>query len=234
MKDIPVLLFAYRRADVLAQTLAALRADGIPRLIVYSDGARDERDRPGVDGVRQCLSRIDWCAVERHDRTENRGLGKNILAGVTETLETHEAVLVWEDDLVCVPGTYSYLCRALEAYRDDRRVMSVTGWTNRHVTPPDVGAALFHGRAECWVWGRGAGHGRDGRETVSRNWRGRARGVPPASTAATAYMANRRRRAYLGRPFSLPPSCTADCAAPPWSLVEHIGFDPRPRTRRAS
>ncbi len=233
MENVPVILFAYRRADVLAQTLAALRANNIPRLIVYSDGARDARDGPGVDEVRQCLSRIDWCAVERHDRTENRGLGKNILAGVTEALETHEAVLVWEDDLICVPGTYAYLCRALEAYRDDRRVTSVTGWTNRHVTPADAGdRPYFDGRAECWVWGtwRRAWAGMAGETALQKLAAARAWGVPPAKYGGDLpYMAKQEeaRNIWAVRFLYHHLQHGGLCMRPPWSLVEHIGFDPR-------
>ncbi len=62
--------------------------------------------------------------------------------------------IIFEDDLICVSGTYDYLCAALEHYRDDHRVMSVTGWTHPLVTPTGVtDQPYFDGRAECWVWG---------------------------------------------------------------------------------
>lgn len=151
---VPIVLFVYKRTDTLAKTLACLKANAIPRLIVYSDGAKGENDREGVAAVRQIVNAIDWCQVEPHFSDTNRGLGKSIMRGVTEVLEHYESCIVFEDDLVCVPGTYAWMCAALEHYKDDTRVYSVTGWTNRHLVPPDVGTSpWFDGRAECMTWG---------------------------------------------------------------------------------
>ena len=149
---IPVVLFTYKRRDVLERTLACLHENHVPLIIACSDASKNERDQQGVASVRDLLSGIDWCEVERHDRTENWGLGRNVLAGVSEALERFESVLVWEDDLICVPGTYNYLCSALRAYRNASRVMSVTGWTNRHLIPADVeDHPYFDGRASLGV-----------------------------------------------------------------------------------
>ena len=53
-------------------------------------------------------------------REENWGLGQYILSGVTEVLSRHEMCIVFEDDLICVPGTYQYLAAAPRHYKDDR------------------------------------------------------------------------------------------------------------------
>ena len=100
------------------------------------------------------LRAINWCEVVLCERESNLGLGRSILTGVTEVLGKYETVIIFEDDLICVPGTYEYLCAALDQYKDDDRVMSVTGWTHPLVTPSDViDLPYFDGRAECWVWG---------------------------------------------------------------------------------
>ena len=131
-------------------------------LYAYSDGPRSAKDAVKVMEVRKILRSIDWCEVRLTERETNIGLGRSILAGVTEVLCKHDAIIVFEDDLICVHGTYDYLCSALEHYRDDTRVMSVTGWTHPIVTPNDIrDEPYFDGRAECLAWG-----------TWARAWQG--------------------------------------------------------------
>jgi len=151
---IPIVVFAYARPDHLQQTLDSLRANRVPKIYAFSDGARSPDKAPAVEEVRRLLRLVDWCEVELVERDHNLGLGRSILTGVTEVLQKHDAVIVYEDDLICVPGTYAYLCAALEHYRANPRVMSVTGWTHPRITPKYVGdQPYFDGRAECLVWG---------------------------------------------------------------------------------
>ena len=79
---IPVILFVYKRLDVLERTLACLQENRVRKLIVYSDGAKNEQDSPAVQAVRRYIEEIDWCEVELVVRPANFGLGRNILAGV--------------------------------------------------------------------------------------------------------------------------------------------------------
>lgn len=132
---IPVVVFAFRRADLLELTLDALRRDAVPEVIAFSDGPRDDEDAAGVAAVRRLLRSVTWCRCQILASPTNLGLGRSVVAGVGETLRTHEAVIVFEDDLVCQPGTYRYLTAALARYADDPRVMSVTGWTHPRITP---------------------------------------------------------------------------------------------------
>jgi hypothetical protein len=226
---IPVALFAYARPKLLSRTLECLRENEVPRLVVFCDGPRSEQDRPGVDAVRQMVYAIDWCDVEVVERTANLGLGPSILAGVTEMFHRHEALLVFEDDLVCVPGTYAYLSACLKHYGDDSRVMSVTGWTHPLVTPSDVvDQPYFDGRAECWVWG-----------AWRRSWTGMdecakslVHRCAKAGIDEYAYgrdlvvMADEEkvRNTWAVRFLFLHILRKGLCLRPPWSLVNHIGI----------
>jgi len=164
-------------------------------------------------------------------RPENLGLGRNVLLGVSEVAKIHDAFVVWEDDLVCVSGTYAWLCAALGAYRDSDRVMSVTGWTHPRVTPADVGThPWFDGRAECWVWGAWA-----------RSWRGMEEETALVKLAAAARggiasdaygrdlpvmaAAESRQNTWAVRWLYHHLQHRGLCVRPPWSMVEHIGFD---------
>lgn len=228
---VPVVLFAYARPNHLHLTLASLRDNGVPLIYAFSDGPRTPDKTLLVNEVRAMLRAIDWCEVVLLEREENMGLGRSIMAGVTDVLNTHESCLVFEDDLICVPGTYKYLVEALHHYSIDPRVMSVTGWTHPRITPPDVGdRPYFDGRSECLVWG-----------TWARAWQGmNDRTAHEMMLAAEAHGTD--RNTYGG---DLPGMAEQEierniwavrmlyhhivkhglCLRPPWSMVEHIGFD---------
>src|SRR4029453_10966117 len=105
-----IVLFAYARPDLLRRTLQCLRDNGVTQISAFSDGAASARHVSAVAEVRTILRAIDWADVELRERDENLGLGRSIVTGVTEVLAKHESAIVVEDDLICVPGTYSYLC----------------------------------------------------------------------------------------------------------------------------
>lgn len=228
---IPVVLFAYARPDHLARVLDVLREDRVPLIEVFADGAKGPDDGKRVEAVRTMLRAIDWCDVRLVERPANLGLGRNVLAGLGEIAERHEMFVVWEDDLIAVPGTYAWLCAALRHYADVETVMSVTAWTHPRVTPRDVAAApYFDGRAECWVWG-----------TWARAWRGMSaqtaeekraaaasRGVPSDAYGADLPVmaaAELRQNIWAVRWLYHHLQHGGLCLRPPWSMVEHIGFD---------
>ena len=227
--NIPVVLFVYARADHLARTLACLRANAVPLLCAFADGPRGAADAAAVAETRALLRAIDWCEVRLTERTENLGLGRNVLAGVSEIAAHHEAFLVWEDDLICVPGTYAWLCAALRHYVGDTRVRSVTGWTHPRITPSDVGAnPYFDRRAECWVWG-----------AYGRSWSGmeqsalekmaavRAGGLAPEAYGADLPVmaaAESGQNIWAVRWLYHHLQLGGLCLRPPWSMVEHIGL----------
>jgi putative methyltransferase (TIGR04325 family) len=228
---IPVALFAYARPSHLARVLACLRENRVPLIYAFADGAKGPADAAAVAETRALLRAIDWCEVRLVERAANCGLGRNVLAGVEAVAAEHEAFVVWEDDLVCVPGTYDWMCAALRRYAADGRVMSVSAWTHPRVTPADAGDRPYlDARADCWVWGAWA-----------RSWRGMAgetalekmRAASRRGIAPHAYGADlpeqagyeQRRNVWAVRWLYHHFLHGGLCVRPPWSMVEHIGFD---------
>lgn len=150
----PVVLFVFKRADLVKQVLDCLSKENIPILYVFSDGPRCELDKLEIDIVRRMIENISWTHVIKDYQVKNLGLGKSIKRGVEIVFREYDQIIVFEDDLVCVQGTYSYLCRALNHYSNDDTVMSVTAWTHPKIIPLSVNSdPYFDGKAECWVWG---------------------------------------------------------------------------------
>jgi hypothetical protein len=135
-----VVLFVYNRPRHLSRTLAALTANhGIEHvdLRVFSDGPRTEADVREVQEVRRiCRGLSGFLSVKVTEREENLGLARSIRTGVTDALADRDAVVVLEDDLITHPSFLRYLTGALEAYREDERVMSVSAYMPPRILMP--------------------------------------------------------------------------------------------------
>lgn len=228
---VPVVLFVYRRLDKLRRTLSCLRANGIPLLIVYSDGPANVSVTADVEAVRALVRAIDWCRVDLRCQDGNAGLGRSIRRGVTEVLREYDCAIVFEDDIECVPGTYEYFRRALAAYAGHPRVMSVSGYTHPRLAPAGLhlGDVYFAGRYVCWGWA-----------TWRRGWIGMSlpapmlvllcmlTGVNPArygfDLVKTA-LEERRRNVWAARFALLHLLRRGLTVSPSVAFTNHMGFD---------
>jgi hypothetical protein len=234
MKEvIPIILFTYARPDHLQRTLECLKADNVPLMYIFSDGAKTPDKEPAVKEVRNIINEIDWCRTIITEREMNLGLGKSILTGVTEILKKEKMAIIFEDDLICVPGTYDYLCAALEYYREDTRVMSVTGWTHPLITPKDItNQPYFDGRTDCLVWGTWARAwvGMMDNNALSLMKESKEKGIDIYRYGAD--LVNMAKAEFMQNIWAVRFSYwhilnRGLCLRPPWSMVEHIGWDSR-------
>jgi hypothetical protein len=228
----PVVLFAYARPDLLERTLECLRKNGVPLIYAYSDGPRTPTVKNEVHSVRDILRAIDWCDVRLVERPSNLGLGISIRQGVTEVLQRHTGAIVFEDDLICARGTYQYLVSAMRHYENNPRVMSVTGWTHPRITPCHPrGSPYFDGRAECLVWGtwsRAWQEMRGDATSMMRAAQARGRDIYRYGADLPEMAAHERRRNIWAVSFLYSHILHGGlCLRPPYSLVDHIGFDSR-------
>lgn len=228
---IPVILFVYNRTGCLMRTLSCLKENGVSKIYIFSDGAKEERCTQQISSVREIIHGIDWCETEITERDTNLGLGRSILTGVTKVLEKEEMVIVVEDDLVFVPGTYQYLCAALEQYKDDFRVMSVTGYTHPELTPSGITTdPYFDGRAECWVWGtyRRAWDGMMDTDSYTLMKLCKQWGIEPERYGDDLpEMAGEglAKNIWAVRFIYWHIYNQGLCLRPPWSMVDHIGIN---------
>lgn len=160
-KFAPVALFVFNRPEHTRQTLEALAQNkhaSETELYIFSDGPRDERDAASVAEVREIVKGAQGfarCMVS--ERAENLGLANSIISGVSSLLETHEAIIVLEDDLITSTHFISYMNDALEFYESDPKAFSVTGYTlpATHLElPEDYPFDTYAGyRCSSWSWG---------------------------------------------------------------------------------
>ena len=96
---------------------------------MFSDSPKDDKSAEGVRQVREYLSRLDgFASIEIVEREENYGCAKNIILGITQVAREFGRVIIVEDDILTSPYFLTYMNEALELYKDDEKVGTVSGW----------------------------------------------------------------------------------------------------------
>jgi hypothetical protein len=154
----PIVVFCYNRPQHLRRTLEALRANPLAAqstLYVYSDGASDPGNELLVREVREVLSTISgFASLEIIAGLDNRGLARSVIEGVSEVLQTHENVIVLEDDMLCTTDFLAYMNQALDTYQGRPDIFSVTGYAPPMEFPATYPHQVYLApRASSWGWG---------------------------------------------------------------------------------
>ena len=126
-------------------------------LYVFSDGGRDEASWAAVREVRALLHEVEEEVARTRtlnsmtivERPVNYYLERNIIEGINEVFRNHETVIVLEDDIVTAPHFLQFMNDAFEMYRDDQRVMHVSGFTRIIPHPSSYFTPFMAG----WGWG---------------------------------------------------------------------------------
>jgi hypothetical protein len=92
-------------------------------LFIYADGAKDSTQQEAVNEVRNYIRTIQgFKQTTLIERSENWGLARNIIDGVTTQVNRYGKVIVLEDDLVVAPYFLQFMNDALEVYKDEPKV----------------------------------------------------------------------------------------------------------------
>ena len=151
----PVVLFTYSRIDHTKKTVEALKENTLaPRtkLYIVSDGARGDADMEAVQAVREyCRTVSGFAEVRLICRKKNFGLGRNIISGLNHIFTKYDRAIILEDDIVTSPMFLSFMNLALDRYKDNTEVMSVSGYVSQF-DKTDVPDFFFSYWFECWGW----------------------------------------------------------------------------------
>ena len=149
----PIAVFAYRRPQHIAQLLTSLRANPEHKespIHVFLDGARGEADAEDVRRTRAVVREYAPRHAKIVEREVNAGLANSIISGVTRLVHDYGHVIVLEDDLVLSPYAVRYFNDALERYRNEERVMHVSGYMLPvRARLPET---FFYREPSCWGW----------------------------------------------------------------------------------
>ena len=126
-------------------------------LIIFCDNYKDDKSRIMVNQVRSIVDEYaehaSFKTVTINKADKNKGLANSIKEGVSKIIETHGSVIVLEDDLVTSKFFLRYMNEALEYYKNNMDVWSVTGYSFSMVSLDNYPYDIYSTRRACsWGW----------------------------------------------------------------------------------
>jgi hypothetical protein len=154
MFETPVALFVFNRPEPTRRVFAEIAKLRPRTLLVVADGPR--AGRPGeaelCAEVRHIVEAVDWeCTVLRSYADENLGCRRRVASGLDWVFSRCEEAIILEDDCLPHPSFFPYCAELLERYRDDPRVMVVSG--DNFVPKPLLPDASYRFTRYNLIWG---------------------------------------------------------------------------------
>jgi len=156
MLSTPIAFMVFNRPRHTRETFASIRAQQPSQLFIIADGPRqgNPTDVERCHEVRGMLEdhNIDWpCTVFRNYSEQNLGCKDRCLTGIDWVFEQVDEAIILEDDILPHPDFYGYCEALLNRYRNDRRVMAISG--DSFVTELHREDASYYFSKFCHVWG---------------------------------------------------------------------------------
>jgi len=150
----PVTYFLYNRPEKTKRSFEAIRRARPTRLFIVADGPKDEIDKSKVEQAREVVKNIDWdCEVTRIYSKINLGCGLRFSSGLNEVFSIVDRTIILEDDIVASDAFFIFQEQMLEKYKDEERVMMVTGWNSFVEYPIEGYDGFFSKSSAIWGWG---------------------------------------------------------------------------------
>lgn len=128
--ETPVAFLVFNRPDTTARVFQEIARARPRRLLVVADGPRPDRDGEPerCAAVRAIVERVDWpCDVRTNYSDRNLGCRGRVSSGLDWVFEEVEEAIILEDDCLPHPTFFRYCETLLDRYRDDERVMCISG-----------------------------------------------------------------------------------------------------------
>lgn len=136
--DIAVLILFFNRPETLKLMFEEVKKARPSHLFLYQDGARDERDRAGMEASRQIVAdeNIGWeCEVHRMYQTKNYGCDPSNYMSQKWAFSIVDKCIVLEDDDTPSQSFFPFCKEMLDRYENDARISMISGTNYDETTP---------------------------------------------------------------------------------------------------
>ena len=153
MLNKPVLLLVYKRPKLTKVVLDSLNKTKPSKLYVVADGPKNEKEKELCEQTRNLFNEINWdCKVYKNYSDKNMGLRKRVSSGITWFFEQEESGIILEDDCVADPSFFRFCNELLKKYKDDERVMVISGDNYQTGRKRTEYSYYFSRYNHCWGW----------------------------------------------------------------------------------
>ncbi len=155
IKLAPVALFIFNRPKLTSQVFVRIRAARPSRLLVVADGPRASRpeDAELCRIAREIVSSPDWpCELLTNFAPENLGCKRRMSSGLNWVFQQCEEAIILEDDCIPCASFFEFCSAMLERYRDDTRIMHISGDNFQDGRRRGDGSYFFSMYTHSWGW----------------------------------------------------------------------------------
>jgi hypothetical protein len=124
----PVLFIVFRRPGTTRRVFEAIAAARPSRLFVAADGPRDGREAAACEEVRRIATAVTWpCELVTDFSERNLGSRDRPATALSWFFGQVDEGIVLEDDTLPSPDFFRFCAELLPRYRDDARIMQISG-----------------------------------------------------------------------------------------------------------
>ena len=126
----PVVLIIFKRPDTTRKVFEVIREAKPEKLYIIADGPRSSKpdESKKCAEARAVIDSVDWkCEVHKDYSDINLGCANRVSSGLDWVFSCEEEAIILEDDCLPDPTFFGFCEENLEKYRDDCRIMSITG-----------------------------------------------------------------------------------------------------------
>ncbi|MGI0480772.1 glycosyltransferase family 2 protein [Geminocystis sp. CENA526] len=153
MLNTPVALIIFKRPKQTQQVFNAIRQAQPKQLFVIADGARNPEEVEKCQQAQDIIKQVDWdCQVYTNYAEQNLGCRERVSSGITWVFEQVEEAIILEDDCLPHPSFFRYCETLLDYYREDERVMVITGDNFQGENKRTPYSYYFSKYPHCWGW----------------------------------------------------------------------------------
>jgi len=151
----PVAFLIYNRPELTRRVFNEIRNAQPPVLLIVADGPSPKRTEDALHCTltRSIVENVDWpCTVMRNYADFNMGCRERVSSGLDWVFSQVPEAIVLEDDCLPEPGFFRFCTEVLEHFRDDDRVMMVSGTNMLEEWKSETQSYHFSNYGGVWGW----------------------------------------------------------------------------------
>jgi hypothetical protein len=155
MQKTPILFLIFNRPDTTQQVFDEIKKAKPSKLYVAADGPRKnmENEEMLCAETKKIIEQVDWeCELKTLFRDENLGCKIAVSSAIDWFFDQVEEGIILEDD--CLPSStfFKYCEELLEKYRNDERIMMISGDNFQDGIVRGNGSYYFSKNVHIWGW----------------------------------------------------------------------------------
>jgi hypothetical protein len=150
----PVLFIPYDRPEIASQVFNQIKSVRPEKLYIYIDGLSEKRkNERRINQTKDLTQSVDWdCQLNTNFQDHNLGAARAVADAITWVFENEEEAIILEEDTFPAEAFFYYCAELLARYRDDIRILSITGSNFNDSLSANDDSYFFSKYASIWGW----------------------------------------------------------------------------------